>query len=115
MAGKPSARQAQLRWQVVSGQRSWAEGALTDQAAVELVVSCSNGRFVRPGVAWIRPCPRPGWYWLDADALTAQAERLTGSERRMLLLAAALVGGDPWTRTRWNESRRRAVSGRAVA
>jgi len=60
MSGRPSALQAQLRWQVVAGLRSWAEGSLTDQAAVELLVSCSNGRFVRPGVAWIGPVPATG-------------------------------------------------------
>ena len=105
---RASAFRARLRWQLVAGLRSWARGALTDQAAVELLVSCSNGRFIRPGCAWIRPCARPGWYWLDADALTVQAETLTGSERRVLLLAAALVGGDPWTRRRPFESRRAA-------
>ena len=115
MAGKPGAFRARLRWQLVAGLRNWAEGSLTDQAAVELLVSCANGRFVRPGVSWIRPCPRPGWYWLDADTLTTQAETLAGSERRMLLLAAALVGGDPWTRRRWNQSQRRIDAGRAVA
>jgi hypothetical protein len=115
MAGKPSALQAELRWQLVAGLRNWAQGSLTDQAAVELLASCANGRYVRPGVAWIRPCPRRGWYWLDADTLTVHAEKLTGSERRTLLLAAALVGGDPWTRRRWNQSRRRIDAGRAVA
>ena len=109
MAGKPSAVQAQVRWQLVAGLRWWAEGSLTDQAAVELLVSCSSGRFVRPGCAWIRPCARPGWYWLDADALTAHSDTLAGSERRTLLLAAALVGGDPWIRRRWAESRRAAA------
>ena len=99
---------ARLRWQLIAGLRSWADGSLSDQAAVELLVSCSSGRFVRPGCAWIRPCARPGWYWLDADALAVQAETLTGSERRVLLLAAALVGGDPWTRRRWDASRRAA-------
>ena len=107
--------QARLRWQLIAGLRSWAQGALTDQAAVELLVSCSNGRFVRPGSAWIRPCARPGWYWLDADALTAYAEALTGSERRTLLLAAALVGGDPWTLRHWHHSRLRMESRRAAA
>jgi hypothetical protein len=115
MAGKSSALRAQLRWQLVAGLRNWAEGSLTDQAAVELLASCSNGRFIRPGCAWIRRCPRPGWYWLDADALTIHADTLTGSERRTLLLAAALVGGDPWTRRRLSQSRRRVDPGRAVA
>jgi len=109
MSARPSALQAQLKWQLVAGLRSWAEGALTDQAAVELLVSCSNGRFVHPSCAWIRPCARAGWYWLDADALAAHAETLTGSERRTLLLAAALVSGDPWTMRRWAESRSAAA------
>jgi hypothetical protein len=100
---------ARLRWQLVAGLRSWAQGSLTDQAAVELLVSCFSGRFVRPGCDWIRPCPRPGWYWLDADALATHAETLTGSERRVLLLAAELVGGDPWTRRRWDGLRRAAA------
>ena len=112
---RTSGLRARLRWQLVAGLHSWAAGALTDQAAVELLVTCSNGRFVRPGCAWIRPCARPGWYWLDADALTAHAETLTGSEQQVLLLAAALVGGDPWTRRRWDASRRLVESGRAAA
>jgi hypothetical protein len=115
MAGKSSMLQAQVRWQLVAGLRNWAAGSLTDQAAVELLVSCSNGRFVRPGVAWIGLCPRPGWYWLDADALAMHAGTLAGSERRMLLLAAALAGGDPWIRRRLNQLRRRIDAGRAVA
>ena len=48
---RTSVFRARLRWQLVAGLRSWAQGALTDQAAVELLVSCSNGRFVRPGCA----------------------------------------------------------------
>ena len=83
---------------VVNGLRRWARGSLADQAAVELLISYANGRHVRPGVAWVRPCARPGWYWLDADALTSYAVSQAGDERRVLLLAAALVGGDPWTR-----------------
>jgi hypothetical protein len=106
---------ARLRWQLVAGLRGWAQGSLTDQAAVELLVTCSSGRFIRPGCAWIRPCARPRWYWLDADALTAHAETLTGSEQRVLLLAAALVGGDPWTRHRWEKPRRQVDSGRTAA
>ena len=64
---------------------------------VELLTSYANGRHVRPGVAWVRPCARPGWYWLDADALADYAATRTGDERRVLALAARLVDGDPWT------------------
>ena len=53
---------ARLRLAVVDGLRRWARGSLSDQAAVELLTSYANGRHVRPGVAWVRPCARPGWY-----------------------------------------------------
>ena len=99
---------ARARLVVVDGLRRWAEGAITDVAAVELLATYANGRHVRPGAAWVRPCARPGWYWLDADALAAYAATKAGDERRVLALAARLVDGDPSTR-------RRAVnSGRAA-
>lgn len=83
---------------LLRGLRWWAHGAPCDQAAVELLARSFAGRYLRPGVAWVRPCVRPGWYWLDADALADHAATLTGDEQRVLLLAAALVNGDPWTR-----------------
>ena len=91
---------ARLRLAVIDGLRRWARGSLSDQAAVELLASYANGRHVRPGVAWVSPCARPGWYWLDADALASFAATRTGDERRVLALAARLVDGDPWTRRR---------------
>ena len=108
MTGRPSGLQAQLRWQLVAGLRSWAEGSLTDQAAVELLARCFSGRQDRPGVAWVRPRARPGWYWLDGDALAAYADMVTGEERRVLTLAAVLLGAEPATRPE-------VESGRAVA
>ena len=83
---------------VLTGLRCWAQGVLSDQAAVELLASCCNGRHIGPGVAWVRPCPRPGWYWLDADALADFAATRQGDEQRVLALAARLVTGDPWPR-----------------
>jgi hypothetical protein len=99
MAGN-SLQAARDRWRTVDGLRRWAEGSLSDQAAVELLVSWSAGCLVRPGAVWVRPCVAPGWFWLDADALADRAATRAGDERRVLLLAAALVGGDPWTRRR---------------
>ena len=93
---------------VVDGLRRWARGSLADQAAVELLTSYAGGRHVRPGVAWVRPCARPGWYWLDADALASFAATRAGDERRVLALAAQLVDGDPWTRPRAVNSGRAA-------
>ena len=95
---------------VLQGLRWWAQGALSDQAAVELLARSFGGRHLRPGVSWVRPCGRPGWYWLDADALAAYAADLSdGQEKQVLLLAAALVDGDPWTRRRLPESGRAAA------
>ena len=34
--------------------------------------------------SWIRPCRRPGWYWLEPDSLSRFTGRLTGQERRVL-------------------------------
>lgn len=99
---------ARLRWEVISGLRRWASGSLAHEAAVELLVSWAGGRFIRSGRAWIRPCDRPGWYWLDGDALRAYAPRLAESDRRVLFLAAELLAGS-------RRTRRRVESGRAAA
>jgi hypothetical protein len=107
--GNQSRREAaRLRWAVIAGLRRWAQGSLADEAAVELLVSSAGGRFARPGRAWIRPCVRPGWYWLDGDALRAHAPTLGESDRRVLLLAADLLAGS-------RRTQRRVESGRAAA
>jgi hypothetical protein len=94
---------------VLQGLRWWALGAVSDQAAVELLARSFGGRFLRPEVAWVRPCRRPGWYWLDADALTEHAATLSdGPQRQVLLLAALLLDGDTATR-------QPSESGRAAA
>ena len=49
----------QARWQVVAGLRRWAEGAATDEAAVELLIGL-GARFTHPRRPWIRPCRRRG-------------------------------------------------------
>ena len=102
------AERARQRTEVVDGLRRWAQGAPSDQAAVELLARCFRGRYIRPGVIWVRPCARPGWYWLDEDALAAYAQTVTGEEHRVLALAAVLLGADP-------EARPHIDSGRAVA
>ena len=83
-------------------------GCPIDQAAVELLARCFSGRYVRPGVAWVQPCARPGWYWLDEEALAAYAATVTGEERRVLTLAAVLLGAEP-------EARPEVATGRAAA
>jgi len=95
---------------VLQGLRWWAQGSLSDQAAVELLARSFGGRLVRPGAAWVRPCRRPGWYWLDADALAEYAATQGSHEVRQVLgLAVRLINGDPSPRLR------RAEPGRAAA
>ena len=98
-------RTAQLRWEMVNGLRRWAEGSLTDQAAVELLASWSAGCLIRPGVTWVQPCRAAGFFSLDGDALAAHAATRTGDEQRVLRLAAALVNGDQLPRRRANPGR----------
>jgi hypothetical protein len=93
---------------VLQGLRWWAQGALPDQAAVELLARSSGGRLLRPGVPWVRACRRSGWYWLDADALTAHAATLPDGPQRDVLLLAALLVGDTVTGER-SETRRAAA------
>ena len=88
-------RAAQARWEMLSGLRRWAEGSLTDEAAVELLASWSAGCLIRPGVAWVQPCRAAGFLALDGDALAAHAVTRSTEERRVLLLAAALLNGQP--------------------
>lgn len=98
-------RAAQARWEILGGLRRWAEGSLTDQAAVELLASWSAGCLIRPGAAWVQPCRAPGFVALDGDALVTQAATRTGDEARVLLLAAALANGDQMVR-RWTKTRK---------
>ena len=83
----------QARWQVVAGLRAWADGAATDEAAVELLIGL-GARFTDPRCSWIRRCPRAGWYWLDPDPLGWFTGRLTANERRVLALVITLLSSD---------------------
>ncbi len=106
----PGMDAARLRVAVVEGLRRWAQGSLTDQAAVELLARSCGGRLLRSGVAWVRPCRRPGWFWLHGDALTAHAATLPGgSEKHVLLLAALLIDGDTSTPHQRRQPRRAAA------
>lgn len=79
---------------VLSGLRQWAQGAVGDEAAVELLASL-GGRFTSTARPWVGPCRRPGWYWLDPEPITSYAGRLTDNQRRILALVAALLTSDP--------------------
>lgn len=75
------------------GLRAWALGCRADEAAVELLARLSvDGWCVSPLRSWVRPCPRPGWYWLDGHQLTAQLGALPVRDQPIAALAALLTG-----------------------
>lgn len=80
--------------EVREGLRRWAQGSPADAAAVELLIRSYSGQYVRPSWPWVRPCRRPGWFWLDDDALARHARKVTGERHRVLPLAATLLGAE---------------------
>lgn len=80
---------------VVAGLRCWAQGVTSDEAAVELLISCLPARFTQTGYAWVRPCRRPGWFWLDPDRLATEAVPSSAAEARVLGLVIALLTDRP--------------------
>src|SRR4051794_22362063 len=81
--------------EVAAGLRAWAEGSYADEAGVELLIRAFDGRFAEPGCPWICPGARPDWYWIDTDALVEHSGWMSGGERRVLAVVAALVDGRP--------------------
>lgn len=82
------------RQEIAAGLREWAVGSLATSAAVELIIRCFGGRFALPGSAWIRR-DAGGRVWVDVDVLRAQSGVLSGGERRVLDVVAALLDETP--------------------
>jgi len=70
--------------------RAWARGSLPLSAAVELLVHAFDGRFAAASQPWIRVEPT-GAVWLDDQFLAAGLGALSGGERRVLTVVAALA------------------------
>lgn len=70
--------------------REWARGSLPLTAAVELLIRSFGGRFAARNRPWIRIGPS-GAAWLDDSALAAGLGALSGGERRVLTVVAALA------------------------
>jgi hypothetical protein len=77
----------------IEALRAWAAGSYADAAAVELLARAFGGRFARSGHPWIGT-DATGRTWIDGDALRA-ASGLSGGERRVLALIAALIDAQP--------------------
>lgn len=70
--------------------RSWAAGSLPLTAGVELLIRSFEGRFAAATQPWIRVEPT-GAVWLDDQFLAASLGGLSGGERRVLTVVAALA------------------------
>ena len=70
--------------------RTWATGSLPLVAAVELLIRAFDGRFAHHEQPWIR-IEANGYAWLDDHALAGGLGRLSGGERRVLSIVAALA------------------------
>lgn len=77
----------------IEALRAWAAGSHPDTAAVELLARAFDGRFAAPGQPWIAT-DDAGRARLDPATLRA-ASYLSGGERRVLTLVAALLDGHP--------------------
>lgn len=78
-----------------TGLRSWAKGMYATEAGVELLIRSFAGQFAQVGCPWIKPCHRPGVFWLDVATLLDYRGVCSGGERRVLTVVAALVDGRP--------------------
>jgi hypothetical protein len=76
-----------------AGLRDWARGVYDQEAGVELLIRAFGGRFAQVNCPWIRSCDRPGSCWVDATELADHLGGLSGGERRVLTIAAALLDG----------------------
>lgn len=60
-------------------------------AAAELLIHCGPPLLTGP---WVEHDPEAGRYWFNADAAAEEGGYLSGGERRMLGIAAALASDD---------------------
>lgn len=71
--------------------RTWADGDLALEGAVELLIRALRGRLLDG--PWIRSHDY-GSFWFDADSATQEDGVLSGGERRVLAVAASLASSD---------------------
>lgn len=85
--------------ETIAGLRAWARGAYDQEAAVELLVRAFDGRFARPGHAWIVTAARADRCAVRLDATrlaeAASSGPYSGGERRLLAIVASLAGACP--------------------
>lgn len=74
---------------VHGGLRAWAKGLYPSEAAVELLIRTG---FAHEGYPWVFECDGGGMWGIDWSAIPNNIGAKSGSERRLLLLAASIGG-----------------------
>src|SRR4029450_9193507 len=74
--------------------RNWARGCHSTEAAVELLIRARSGRFMDPGLPWLRTDDR-GITSLDAQVIARYSHAASSGERHILALVEALALGRP--------------------
>lgn len=74
--------------------RAWARGIYPLEAGVELLIRTG---FVGPGKPWVTQATgNPDRWWVDVDQINDDTIGVySGGQRRMLRIAASLLGGTP--------------------
>ena len=72
--------------------RAWAAGDLALEAATELMITASHGRFVQPEWPWMHPTTHG--QWIDFSTIPVQIGPLSGGEQRLLRIAASIGSPD---------------------
>lgn len=74
---------------------AWAYGDRTLMAAVYLLSTALDGRFITTGWPWVAT-NEYGGHWLDGSKITAETiGGLSGGEKRILWIVASLLEGTP--------------------
>ncbi len=84
---------SQTETEAASQLRAWAKGIYPTEAGVELLVR--HGRIVYEAAPWVRRADDGSAAWIDPTSLLEDAGPLSGSEQRVVAIAASLLGGPP--------------------
>lgn len=81
---------------LASAVRAWANGIYSTEAGVELLIR--HGKAIYAGAPWITALEplgpdRPDMAAIDVDVLLEETGGWSGSERRVVRIAASLLGG----------------------
>ena len=80
--------------EIAARLHDWARGSLPMTAGVELMLRAFGGRFACGSWPWIVAEP-DGRVWVDARSLREDTGAMSGGERRILAVVAALIDETP--------------------